>query len=160
MNRPRLITLLYRLHLWLSCFLQYCIGRLQSYGMQDFNGTHKTRDAPALEKSLRGVLHTVKEAEEHIRYSRPKLQIINKGSHLVSNLISAHQPSDLSPDCIMPVTMYSQLSEIMIVLTAAVCLSRRYGSHRTMLLPVDMHLHQDPECSASTCCISYADLVF
>ncbi len=79
--------------------------------MQDFYGTHKTRDAPALEKSLRGVLHTVKEAEEHIRYSRPKLQIINRVSHLVSSLISAHQPSDLSPDCILPVTMYSHLSE-------------------------------------------------
>jgi len=49
------------------------------YGMQKFNSTpSKTRDALSLEKSLSGVLHTVKEAEEHIRYSRPRMQVINK----------------------------------------------------------------------------------
>ena len=61
--------------------------------MQKFNNTpSKTKDAFSLDKSLSGVLHTVKEAEEHIRYGRPRMQVINKLS-VSCFLYDFHKPT-------------------------------------------------------------------
>ena len=80
--------------------------------MQKFNSTpSKTREALSLEKSLSGVLHTVKESEEHIRYSRPRMQTINKLSFSYFEFNFYRPTVDLIPDGILLATMNSHLRE-------------------------------------------------